>query len=126
MLSPVQAISLYENRGLVLPYPNPSTRIRTRNVGWKGGRQWREKYIEAHRAAWRNQKHGSQWESTLETYARPVIGDLPVRDVDTELVLRVLEPIWVKKSETATRLRGRIERILDWARVRGFRAGENP
>jgi integrase len=85
-----------------------------------------EKYIAAHRAAWRNPKHAAQWESTLETYAYPVIGNLAVRDVDTELVLRVLEPIWTKKSETATRVRGRIERILDWARVRGYRAGENP
>jgi hypothetical protein len=85
-----------------------------------------EKYIAAHRAAWRNPKHAAQWESTLGTYAYPVIGNLAVRDVDTELVLRVLEPIWTKKSETATRVRGRIERILDWARVRGYRAGENP
>jgi integrase len=85
-----------------------------------------EKYIAAHRAAWRNEKHADQWKNTLETYADPVIGALAVRDVDTELVLRVLEPIWVTKSETATRLRGRIERVLDWARVRGYRAGENP
>src|SRR5438874_2939352 len=78
-----------------------------------------EKYIAAHRAAWRNEKHAEQWNNTLETYAGPIISDLAVRDVDTELVLRVLEPIWVSKSETATRLRGRIERVLDWARVRG-------
>ena len=85
-----------------------------------------EKYIAAHRAGWRNTKHISQWENTLETYAGPVIGKMAVKDVDTALVLRVLEPIWTKKPETATRLRGRIERILDWARVMGYRAGENP
>ncbi len=85
-----------------------------------------EKYIAAHRAGWRNPKHIGQWENTLETYAGPIIGQLAVKDVDTPLVLRVLEPIWTKKAETATRLRGRIERILDWARVMGYRAGENP
>jgi integrase len=85
-----------------------------------------EKYIGAHRAGWRNPKHVSQWENTLDTYAGPVIGQLAVKDVDTALVLRVLEPIWTKKPETASRLRGRIERILDWARVMGYRSGENP
>jgi integrase len=85
-----------------------------------------EKYIAAHQAAWRNPKHAAQWKNTLDTYAGPTIGTLAVRDVDTELVLRVLEPIWSKKPETASRVRGRIERILDWARVRGYRAGENP
>lgn len=85
-----------------------------------------EKYIAAHRAGWRNPKHISQWENTLETYAGQIIGRLAVKDVDTALVLRVLGPIWTKKPETATRLRGRIERILDWARVMGYRAGENP
>jgi integrase len=85
-----------------------------------------EKYIAAHRAGWRNPKHVGQWENTLETYAGPVIGKLPVQDVDTALVLRVLEPIWATKPETAGRLRGRIEQVLDWARVHKYRAGENP
>ena len=85
-----------------------------------------EKYIGAHRAGWRNPKHVAQWENTLDTYAGPVIGQLAVKDVDTALVLRTLEPIWAKKPETASRLRGRIERILDWARVMGYRSGENP
>jgi integrase len=83
-------------------------------------------YIAGHRAGWRNAKHASQWQSTLGTYAGPVIGQLPVSAVDTGLVLRVLEPIWSAKPETATRLRGRIEAILDWAKVRGYREGENP
>jgi hypothetical protein len=85
-----------------------------------------EKYIAAHRAGWRNSKHADQWENTLDTYAGPIIGQLAVKDVDTALVLRVLQPIWTKKPETASRLRGRIERILDWARVMGYRSGENP
>ncbi len=84
------------------------------------------KYIDAHRPGWRNEKHAAQWQNTIDTYAGKVLGPLPVKDIDTALVLRVLEPIWTKKPETATRLRGRIERILDWVRVRGYRAGENP
>jgi integrase len=85
-----------------------------------------ESYIAAHRPGWRNAKHADQWEATLGTYAAPVIGALPVQAIDTALVLKVLEPIWTAKPETASRLRGRIENILDWAKVRGYREGENP
>ena len=85
-----------------------------------------QKYIAAHRAGWRNEKHGDQWENTLETYAGPHIGALAVCDVDTPHVLRVLEPIWSTKPETASRVRGRIERVLDYGKVRGWRSGENP
>jgi len=84
------------------------------------------KYIEAHRASWRNEKHAAQWESTLKTYADPILGALPVQAIDVELVTRVLEPIWHTKPETAARVRGRIEAILDWATVRGQRVGDNP
>jgi integrase len=83
-------------------------------------------YIEAHEASWRNAKHRQQWRNTLEAYARPVIGALPVQVIDLTLVMKVLEPIWHTKPETAARLRGRIEVILDWATVRGYRKGENP
>jgi integrase len=83
-------------------------------------------YIAAHRGGWANAKHAAQWEATLHTYASPVIGALPVNEVDTPLVVKVLSPIWLTKTETATRLRGRIESILDWATVSGHRAGENP
>lgn len=83
-------------------------------------------YIEAHRAEWKNPKHGQQWENTLATYAYPVFGDLPVAAVDDALVLKVLMPIWETKTETATRLRGRIESVLDWATFSKFRHGENP
>lgn len=99
---------------------------RLQRIGTIAFRTCAEKYIAAHRSGWRNEKHAQQWTATLETYAYPVIGDVAVRDVDTELVLRVVEPIWAKKPETASRVRGRIERILDWARVRGYRTGENP
>lgn len=83
-------------------------------------------YIAAMAAGWKNAKHRSQWDTTLETYAFPFIGDLPVDRIDTGLVLKVLEPIWSTKIETASRLRGRLEAILNYAKVRGYRAGENP
>jgi integrase len=85
-----------------------------------------ETYIKSHRAGWRNEKHAGQWVATLATYAGPVIGMLPVQAIDTALVLKVLEPIWREKPETATRVRGRLESILDFAKVRGWRDGENP
>jgi integrase len=85
-----------------------------------------ESYIAAHRAGWRNEKHKYQWAATLSAYAYPVIGALPVQAVDTGLVLKVLEPIWTTKPETAGRVRQRIENILDFAKVRGWRDGENP
>ena len=83
-------------------------------------------YIAANGDSWRNAKHRQQWENTLATYAYPVIGGMPVADVDTAQVLRILEPIWKAKAETASRLRGRIETVLDSAKARGYRQGENP
>jgi integrase len=82
--------------------------------------------IAAHEASWRNAKHADQWRNTLATYAYPLIGDLLVRDVELTHVLAILEPIWTAKTETATRLRGRIEQVLDWATARGHRDGLNP
>lgn len=83
-------------------------------------------YVDSHEDAWKNPKHRSQWISTLETYVFPVMGTLLVRDVDQEHVLRALEPIWKTKTETASRVRGRIESVLDWAAVRKLRADDNP
>ena len=83
-------------------------------------------YITAHKAGWRNPKHAAQWPATLATYVNPTFGELPVQAIDTALVTRVMEPIWTKKPETASRVRGRIESILDWATARGYRQGENP
>ncbi len=85
-----------------------------------------EQYIDSHKAGWRNAKHAAQWTATLETYVYPVFGDLPVQAVDTGLVMQVLQPIWTTKAETATRVRGRIESILDWATTHSYRRGENP
>lgn len=85
-----------------------------------------EDYLKAHSSAWKNPKHRQQWENTLSTYVHPIIGKLSVKDIDTHLVKKVLDPIWKTKTETATRVRGRIERILDWATVQELRHGENP
>ena len=85
-----------------------------------------DRYIAAHEASWKNAKHAYQWRQTIDTFAKPVIGDTPVAAVDTDMVLRVLEPIWATKTETATRLRGRMEKILDWAKALKLRTGDNP
>lgn len=89
-------------------------------------KQCAEIYIEAHKASWRSDRHAKQWPSTLKHYAYPLFGDLPVQIIDTGLVMKALEPIWSTKPETATRVRGRIEAVLDWATTRGYRRGENP
>ncbi len=82
-----------------------------------------EAYIAAHEASWKNPKHRDQWTATLKNYAYPVMGKLDVAAIELPHVMRVLEPIWNKKTETAKRLRGRIEMVLDWAGARGFRSG---
>lgn len=84
-----------------------------------------DRYIKAHRASWRNKKHAAQWESTLATYCKNLM-PLPVSSIDTALVLQCLEPIWPEKTETATRVRQRIESVLDWATARKYRIGSNP
>ena len=83
-------------------------------------------YLRAHAASWRNAKHRQQWENTLATYASPTLGKLPVASVNVDDITNVLEPIWQEKTETASRLRGRIESVLDFATARGWRSGENP
>jgi len=84
------------------------------------------RYIRAHRHGWRNRKHARQWASTLKTYARPVIGATPVAAIGTDDVLAILSPIWTAKTETAKRVQGRLENILDWAAARGYRTADNP
>jgi integrase len=84
-----------------------------------------DRYIEAHRAGWRSAKHAAQWPATLKV-ASETFGTLPVRAIDTALVMKVIEPIWMKTPETGNRLRGRIESILDWAIAREYRPGPNP
>lgn len=88
--------------------------------------QCAEAYIEAHKASWKNPKHQDQWANTLKTYASPVFGSLSVADVDTALIVKCLSPIWESKTETASRLRGRIESVLGWATTSGYRSGDNP
>ena len=85
-----------------------------------------EAYIEARAPGWRNAKHAEQWRSTLKTYALPIFGELPIQDIDTPLVMKVLDPIWHTKTETASRVRGRMEAVLDWAKARRLREGDNP
>lgn len=101
--------------------------LRAANASARTFRQCCDAYIKAHEKTWRNAKHGQQWRNTLEQYAHPIMGNLIVRDVELSHVLRVLEPIWEGKTETASRLRGRIEKVLEWAAVREYREkGLNP
>lgn len=139
-LGPLHTISLAEARAratecrrLCLDHKDPlevrhQSRAAERLEAAKGTtfKQAADAYVQAHQAAWRNAKHASQWTATLATYAEPVIGGLSVQAIDTVVVLKVLEPIWTRKPETASRLRGRIEAVLDWATARGYRQGENP
>ncbi|CAB3971072.1 MULTISPECIES: site-specific integrase [Burkholderia] len=89
-------------------------------------REATEAFIRVHEPQWRNPKHVQQWSNTLKTYAYPVIGDVRVRDIDTAMIVRILQPIWTKKAETARRVRGRIKAILDAETVLGHRIGSNP
>lgn len=85
-----------------------------------------EQFLEGHEGTWKNEKHRQQWRNTLSTYASLAFGTLAVATIGTPEVTKVLDPIWEEKPETASRVRGRIERVLDWAKVRGYRTGENP
>lgn len=83
-------------------------------------------YIKAHSPSWSNLKHADQWRNTIKTYATPTIGEMDVAKIETSHIMSILEPIWQTKAETASRVRGRIENILDWAAVHKHRTGENP
>ena len=96
-----------------------STRLRT-------FKECAEAYIRAHHGSWRNPKHAAQWPATMGLYVYPKIGTLHVGIVDTEHVLACIEPIWNEIPDTARRVRGRVEKVLDWARARNYRTGENP
>lgn len=85
-----------------------------------------EKFIAANEAGWSNPKHRAQWTATLATYAYPTLGKLRVSDIETQHIVGILEPLWTTKTETASRVRGRIESVLDYAKVRGYRQGESP
>jgi integrase len=129
-----------EARAMVLEGINPleAKRQRVRDAEMAQARlmtfdQCAAAYIEAHRARWTNAKHADQWANTIDTYASPIIGSMPVEQIDTALIVKVLvqpddhgQQFWQVKNETATRVRGRIESILGWATTSGFRSGDNP
>jgi integrase len=85
-----------------------------------------KQYIASHESGWKNEKHIAQWKSTLQTYASPVLGKMQVDEITIEDILKVLKPLWISKPETASRLRGRIEKVLGWATAMKYRSGENP
>ena len=94
-------------------------------------RQCAEQYVEAHKGSWSSQRHLQQWQASLAQYAYPVLADLPIAEIDsnsrgTDLIMRVVEPVWSRKTATASQLRGRIENVIDWATARGYRDGANP
>jgi integrase len=97
--------------------------LQARNITFKNAA---EQCISTKAPEWKNKKHAQQWSNTLKTYVFPVFGDLPISDLDTELVLKAIEPIWLSKAETASRIRQRIETVWDWARARKYVEGENP
>jgi len=139
-LGPYPDISLAEARGRATehrkqrldgidPLEAKEARRQAQRLAVAKGRTFREcaiEFIEKNRVGWRNAKHRQQWENTLATYVYPTLGGLPVSTIDTGLVVQVLDPIWTEKPETASRVRGRIEAVLDAATVRGFRQGPNP
>jgi len=96
---------------------------RARSVTFK---QAAEMYLDLHLSSFKNAKHQDQWRNTLATYVYPKIGGLAVVDVDSPSILKIIQPLWATKTETASRIRGRIERILDYATTSGFRSGDNP
>ena len=83
-------------------------------------------YIKAHGAGWKNAKHAQQWQNTLSTYASPIIGSVPIEDVTQDHIMEILAPIWAAKTETASRVRSRIELVIGWAKAKKLRTGENP
>ena len=134
-LGSLELVSLAEARARALEYRkllrnggDPLAAERARRAGYAGGRPFFEvmaAYLEAHRAGWRSEKHAREWQTTLEQHAARLL-PISVTAIDTSAVLAVLRPIWNEKTETASRLRGRIENVLDYAAARGWRVGENP
>lgn len=139
-LGPVDLVSLTEARDLALtqrklllagidPLAHRDAERRKNYLADASAITFRDaavRYINSRKIAWKNAKHATQWENTLNTYANPTFGDLPVEALDTALVLKALEPIWTLKPETASRVRGRIEAVVDWATARGYKQGDNP
>jgi integrase len=117
---------LTEDGAMYTVFAPPDAALRTKRSAIPSFDEAARLYIAAHRHEWKNAKHAGQWQATLDAYVSPVFGSMPVNQVDTPDVMRALADIWTEKTETATRVRGRIESVLDWARVAGYRTGENP
>jgi integrase len=139
-LGPLHTVSLAEarekareQRKLLLDGIDPIEDRKARRAGERLAaansmtfQQCAERYIAAQKTGWKSPKHAAQWPATLSAYVYPVFGSLPVQSIDVALVTKALEPIWRTKPETASRVRGRIEAVLDWATVREYRKGDNP
>ncbi|MFO7482814.1 tyrosine-type recombinase/integrase [Oceanibaculum nanhaiense] len=139
-LGPVRLVSLSEARGkaqearrLLLEKIDPLEQRRHARAqraadaaGTISFREAADRYVKAQAPGWKNEKHKDQWETTLDRYVHPVVGTLPVNLVEIGHVMKILEPIWTVKTETASRVRGRIEAVLDWAAAHGYRKGDNP
>lgn len=138
-LGPVWDVSLTDARKMAADYremlrkgvdPIDATNAERKAVKVQAATQWTfgacvDAHIAAHRAGWRNDKHAAQWRSTLDNYAEALL-PLPVAEIDTDMVQACLEPHWATKTETMTRVRQRIEAVLDWAIAKTYRAGPNP
>ncbi len=132
-LGPLETVTLaaarvaaHRARTLLADGVDPIAERRTRERSVPLFRGMAHRYVQSHRSGWSNAKHARQWLRTLEVHAFPVVGSLPVDAIETSHVMRVLQPLWTSKPETAARLRGRIEKILDSATVQGHRTGPNP
>jgi integrase len=134
-LGPVHTVSLAQARAKALEYrrmrldgidPIEARRVKHVPVTGMTFEGCATAYIAAHEAGWKGTRNARQWTASLATYAFPVFGFLPVQTVDLGFIMKVLEPIWRTKPETASRVRQRIEAVLDWATVLGYRHGENP
>ena len=135
-LGPLHTISLAEAREMALDCRkqvlrgldpiDERRRERTAVLGQLTFKECAEQYLDAHGASWRSDKHRKNWASTIKRFAYPYLGDLPVNTIGTNEVMRVLDPIWREKTVTAKRVRQRIERVLNWAKTREYREGDNP
>jgi integrase len=125
-LGPIHTVSLAEAREAARELRRGRREGKDPKRAGMSFRECAEAYIASHEAGWRNAKHAAQWANSLATHAYPVLGRLPVAAIGTEQVLKAIGTIWREKPETASRVRGRIESVLDWAAVAGYRNGDNP
>ncbi len=120
-----------ENKQMILEGKNPiverkAQKLRNLSADVPTFSECAKEFIHCRQEGWKNEKHKEQWKRTLEVYTFPIFGRHPVDQVSTELVLKAIRPIWYEKTETADRVRSRVENILDWAKIKGYRNEENP